>query len=77
MVRGCAIAVTAVAGTYQWAEMASTACGRGRAVPIACQACVQGFGAQRIHRAAVPEEQCRQAPAHDFGCCDSNCTAAW
>src|SRR5437762_10253129 len=38
MVRGVAMAVTAVAGTYQWAETASTARGRGRAAPSARRA---------------------------------------
>src|SRR5687768_8274754 len=43
MVRGCATAVTAVAGRYQCAEMQRIALGRGRAVPIADQPCVQAF----------------------------------
>src|SRR5579863_3114909 len=43
MVRGAAIAVTAVAGTYQWAESESTARGRGREAPSAAQARVQEF----------------------------------
>jgi len=40
MTRGCAMAVTAVAFVYQWAEMASTARGRGTDAPKARQASV-------------------------------------
>ncbi len=40
MVRGEAIAVTAVAFVYQWAETQSTALGRGMAAPRAAQASV-------------------------------------
>src|SRR6266436_6712336 len=43
MVRGFAMAVTAVAATYQWAEIESTARGRGREAPSAFQARVQEF----------------------------------
>src|SRR5215472_1552396 len=44
MVRGAAIAVTAVPGMYQWAEIASTARGLGVSpAPSAAQARVQGF----------------------------------
>src|SRR5256886_13826826 len=43
MVRGVAMAVTALPGTYQWAETESTARARGRAAPSALQAQLQGF----------------------------------
>src|SRR4051794_22981814 len=43
MVRGRAIAVTAVAPKYQWAETTSTARGRGSCRPIARHAAVKPF----------------------------------
>jgi len=43
MVRGRAMAVTAVAAMYQWAEMASTARGVPTARPRAAQASVKRF----------------------------------
>src|ERR1700758_2540180 len=43
MVRGVRMAVTAVAATYQCAEIASTARGRGSAAPSAAQARVQAL----------------------------------
>jgi hypothetical protein len=40
MVRGCAMAVTAVALVYQWAEITNTARGRSTQVPKARHAAV-------------------------------------
>src|SRR5688500_4648000 len=41
MVRGVGIAVTKVAGRYQWAETQTTARGRGMSLPMDAQPCVQ------------------------------------
>src|SRR5438046_6429455 len=43
MVRGRSIAVTSVAGRYQWAETQTMAFGRGRDLPISAQAAVVAF----------------------------------
>src|SRR6266550_8841761 len=43
MLRGVAIAVTAVSGTYQWADTQRMALGLGKALPIASQPSVQVF----------------------------------
>ena len=44
MVRGRSISVTAVSGTYQWAETDNTAVGRGSARPSPAQASANRLG---------------------------------
>ena len=57
MVRGCAVAVRAVARMYQCAEMASPACGSGGAAPMARQPCAQRLLTTRHDTLRLPPVQ--------------------
>ena len=82
MVRGAAIAVTAVPGMYQCAEIARTARGLGTSpAPSVAQERVQIFSSNAFIGLPCPMKTAgsRAPMARYTACfgCDSSCTADW